>query len=194
MLEQTERSTNTLQGKTTANDDVGSTCKNMKSSFGCNEDYDSDSDVNETSDDSDSGNSSSDEVETLSLSASDDETEQPLYEINVGMDASSKSSATSLKVKSDISVEDHANAVFGYAVRHNCSQQEIKDLLSLINLTFPEKNNAAKSVDQLNKLVGHIENFSIYEYCEFCKRHWSKDILKKQGVQQQDAMGNNFFS
>ena len=74
----------------------------------------------------------------------------------------------SANIRSEISAEDHASAVFSFAVRHNCPQQEIKDLLSLIKPDLFENNNAAKSVKQLNKLVGHIQNYKTYEYCELC--------------------------
>ena len=75
-------------------------------------------------------------------------------------------------------VQEHANAVLGYATRYNTSQEELKDMIKLINLHLPKENNAAKTVQQLNKMFGNDgEDFvvNIFEYCGKCNALWPSD-------------------
>lgn len=78
---------------------------------------------------------------------------------------------------SKISVKEHAAAVFGYSIRHNCSRQSISDLLQLIQLHVPENNRASKSYASLKRICNgwDTENIKVIEYCELCYVLWPID-------------------
>ncbi len=65
--------------------------------------------------------------------------------------------------------EEHSNQLVAYAVRHNISQDALKDLLSLVNLHLPNENNAIKNFGSLQKTFGgKIHQTTLNEYCASC--------------------------
>ena len=76
---------------------------------------------------------------------------------------------------SSLSVKDHAAAVMGFTVRHNCSQQEVNDLLKLIEIHLPNENRAIKKFSVVKSILGDSEKANAIEYCEKCCQIWPED-------------------
>ena len=79
---------------------------------------------------------------------------------------------------SRLSIKEHAAAVLGYSIRHNCSHQSINDLLRMLQIHIPEFNSAALSYAAINKLLAWQcgGDINIIEYCEECYAMWPDDV------------------
>jgi hypothetical protein len=71
--------------------------------------------------------------------------------------------------KSKYSVSDASRLIVSYALRFSLSDQASKNLVDLINLLLPEKNNMLKSYNKMFKSLILKENkIKVKNYCIFC--------------------------
>ena len=76
-----------------------------------------------------------------------------------------------------LTIKDHAAAIMGFSVRHNCSREAVRDLLTLIDLHLPQNNNVLKSYGALKNCIRTFsdDNIKLIEYCEMCYNVWPDD-------------------
>jgi hypothetical protein len=75
-----------------------------------------------------------------------------------------------LFVNSQISTNDASMYFFSYCHRFKLSITAKEELLKLIRLLLPEKNNFPKTLDKLKDKIGLDKiDLNVKEYCEKCK-------------------------
>ncbi len=117
----------------------------------------------EESDSKGSQNGSSDE--SVYEEASNSEDEDLLFHEN--------------SAKSSITIKDHAS-ILAYSIRHNISQQAIKDLLCVISAHLPTPNRSMQNLSALKRCFGSTETERgvYHEYCSACCKTWEERAPK----------------